>query len=298
MNLSYSRGIALVLCAGVFWSFIPVGVRQFQVADVWQILIFRSIGVLPLVYALIHVSSSGNSYQAIFNVGRSGLIGAVGLVAAYAGGIAAVRETTIANAAFLFATAPFFAALLARALLKEALRRSTIVALFLALLGIFIMVRESFSLGNWVGDLFALISAFGFAVFAIALRADKSGNSLPVVLLGALFALTLALVISIFSGHGIWIPLNEIVLALCLGAFLLGVGMILCAIGSRAVPAGELALLCMTEVVLAPVWAWLFLAEIPVPSVLMGGSIVIIAIVVNAVTGMRNKPAVASFDVD
>ncbi len=285
----YATGVFLVLFAGVFWSFVPVGVRMLEEATVWQILVYRSVGVLPLVYALIYYHSNGQVADAIRLCGYPGLLGALGLVAAYAGAIAAVRLTTIANAAFLFATAPFFAALFARVFLGETIRRFTLLALLLAMLGIFIMVHDSFARGNWLGDLLALLSAVGFAVFAISLRANKSGNSLPVVFLGASFSIALGLVMCIATGAGIAIALHDVLLALGLGALVLGVGMVLCAFGARVVPAGELALLCMTEVILAPVWAWVFLQELPALSVIAGGAIVVLAIVINAITGMQQS---------
>lgn len=285
----------MVLCAGLCWSFIPLGVRGFQDADVWQILFYRSIGLLPMVLWLVHSQSGGQVKQSIRRCGLPGLIGALGLVAAYAGGIKSVQLTSIANAAFLFATAPFLSALLGRLILGEAIRKFTLVALALALVGIVVMVSDSFSTGNWLGDALAFLSAIGFAVFTIALRATKDGDSLPVVLLGGVLALLLALLVSVVSGHGLKIPLREILLALALGAFLLGVGMVLCTLGSRVVPAGELALLCMTEIIFAPVWAWLFLEELPSTGVLAGGMILILAIVLNAVTGMRYKQLPAAF---
>ena len=281
----------MVLCAGMFWSIIPVGVRSFEYADVWQILFYRSMGLLPITYWLIHYQSGGNALQTIRQSGYSSVLGALGLVAAYAGGIASVRMTTVANAAFLFATAPFLTAILGWIILREPLRRTTAAALTIALAGIYLMVSDSVSKGNWIGDLLALLSAVGFAVFAISLRAGKLRNSLPVVFLGGVFALLLALTMSLTIGRGISIPLPEIGLALAIGAFLLGIGMILCTLGSKVVPAAELALLCMTEVVFAPIWAWLILNELPGATVLVGGGIVIFAIVLNALTGIRHKPA-------
>lgn len=307
--MNYSKGVVLILCAGMCWSFVPVGIRGFNEAGVWQILFFRSIGVLPLVFWLIQRQTGGNALPAIRQVGVSGLVGAIGLVAAYAGAIAAVRMTSIANAAFLFATAPFLAAIMASILLGESLRRFTVVALILAMVGIFVMVFDSISMGHWLGNLLALLSATGFAVFATTLRAQSlessrrktsqtnkthSPGGLPVVFVGSCLAILLALVMSVLVDGSLLIPTREILLALAIGTLLLANGMILCTLGSSVVPAAELALLCMTEIIFAPVWAWLFLAELPTPSVLAGGAVVIFAIIVNAVTGMRHKRVVVT----
>jgi drug/metabolite transporter (DMT)-like permease len=288
--VSYLTGVLMVLFAGICWSFIPIGVRQFTHATIWQILLFRSIGLLPMIWFLIQRRSAGQGIASIRAVGLSGIIGGLGLVAAYAGGIGAVRMTSIANAAFLFATAPFLAAFLGWFVLGEKLRRFTVVAMVLAVIGIVIMVSDSISAGHWFGDFIALLSALGFAVFTITLRIGRNGESLPVVFLGGLFAIICSSAVLLGSGLSFVLPLQEIMLALILGTFALGSGMVLYTLGSRVIPAGELALLCMTEVVLAPVWAWLFIREIPPMAVMAGGGVLIFAIVLNAVTGIRRKP--------
>ncbi len=208
--------------------------------------------------------------------------------------ICLIHYTGIANAAFLFATAPFMAALLGWFILNERIRLATISAMLLALVGIVVMVYHDFSSGSWLGDGLALISAFGFAVFTISLRIGKSVNTMPVVFLGGMFAIILSSMILVAQGVSLDILVWEFLLAFTLGACLLSSGMILITIGSRIVPAAELALLSMSEVILAPIWAWLLLNEIPSASVLVGGAILTIALVYNAQSGMRHKPVLAN----
>ncbi len=294
MELTYKQGVISVFLAGLFWSFVPIGVREFNYANVWQILFYRSIGVLPLVFLLIAYRSKGAPLEAIKATGTNAVLGAFGLVIAYACAISALRMTSIANAAFLFATAPFFAAVLSKLILGESIRRFTIVALSIAMIGTSVMVFDSYTTGNWLGDFLALLSSIGFAIFVVSLRANKTDNSLPVVFLGAVFSVVIAAVMCVVTGEGFAIPLYEIGLGLCLGAFVLGVGMILCSAGSTVVPAAELSLLCMTEIIFAPVWAWLILSETPNSNALMGGAAIVAAIVLNAVSGMRHKRAVVS----
>ncbi len=282
------------MLAGLFWSFVPIGVREFNYANVWQILFYRSLGVLPLVYLLIAKTSKGSPNAAIKATGHTAVFGALGLVVAYACAISALRMTTIANAAFLFATAPFFAAVLSKLILHETIRPFTIIALAIAMFGTSIMVFESYTTGNWLGDFLALLSAIGFAVFVVSLRANKTKDSLPVVFLGATFSVFVAALMCVITKAGFAIPVYEVILGLCLGAFILGVGMVLCSMGSKVVPAAELSLLCMTEIILAPVWAWLILNEVPNASVLIGGAAIVGAIVLNAMSGMRNKRAIIS----
>ena len=294
MAISYKQGVIAIMLAGLFWSFVPIGVREFNYANVWQILFYRSLGVLPLVYLLIASTSKGSPIAAIKATGHTAVFGALGLVVAYACAISALRMTTIANAAFLFATAPFFAAVLSKLILGESIRRFTIIALAIALIGTGIMVFESYTAGNWLGDFLALLSAIGFAVFVVSLRANKTDNSLPVVFLGATFSVLVAAAMCLITGTGFSIPTYEIILGISLGALILGVGMVLCSLGSNVVPAAELSLLCMTEIIFAPVWAWLILSETPNTSVLIGGMAIVGAIILNAVSGMRYKRAIIS----
>lgn len=294
MALTYKQGIITIMLAGLFWSFVPIGVREFNYANVWQILFYQSLGVLPLLYLLIARTSSGPPIAVIKATGHTAVLGAIGLVIAYACAISAFRMTTIANAAFLFATAPFFAAVFSKLILGETIRRFTIFALAIAMIGTSIMVFESCIAGNWLGDFLALLSAIGFAIFVVSLRANKSDNSLPVVFLGAAFSVLVAAAMCLITSTGFSIPTQEIVLGICLGAFILGVGMVLCSTGSKVVPAAELSLLCMTEIIFAPIWAWLFLNETPNTSVLIGGAAIVSAIVLNAVSVMRYKRAIIS----
>ena len=289
-SLSYGLGVLFCALAGVCWSLIPLGIRHIETASVWQILFFRSLGLLPMAFCLMYWRSGGYPVRAISNTGAPGVLGGLALTAAYAGGIGAIQLTSVANAAFLFATAPFMAALLSFVLLGERVRTATWIAMILGLAGIGFMVADSFSTGNWQGDAVALMSALGFALFTVALRWGKASDMMPVLFLGGLFALELSGLVVWGTGQGFDLPLHEIAIAVTLGVALLGLGMILYTFGSQVVPGGELALLSMTEVVLAPLWVWIVLGETAATATLIGGGILMLAIGFNALTGLRRKP--------
>jgi len=285
----------MVTLAGVCWSFIPLGIRLIESGTVWQILFYRSLGMLPMVFILMAWRSGGRPVKFILDAGVPGVLGGLALVAAYAGGIGAIQLTSVANAAFLFATAPFWAALLSFLLLGESVRKATWIAMLVGLAGIGFMVADSFTSGNWTGDAVALMSALGFALFTVALRWGKAGDMLPVIFLGGLFALELSGLILWGTGQGFALPLPEIGLAVILGFVALGLGMVLYTFGSRVVPGAELALLAMTEVVLGPIWVWLFLNETAKIETLIGGGILMVAIALNALSGLRRKPVPITF---
>ncbi len=287
---SYRHGVFLVLFAGVCWSSMGLGIRFIETANVWQILFYRSLFLAPFLLLVIALRSGGKPFQVVRKVGMAGLIGGVALVFAFTGGILAIQETTVANAMFLFAAAPFMAALLGLFILRERVRTATWWAMVAASAGIAIMVWEGISLGHMAGNIAALISALGFAVFTITLRWRKVEDMMPTVFLAGLFAIVIAAGVCLSAGYSLVLPIRDVLIAAALGVFQVGAGMVIYTTGSRAVPAAELALLSMTEVVLGPFWVWLFLGETAGVFTLLGGAVLMAAIAGNALSGLRNKP--------
>ena len=289
-GVSYATGVLLVLLAGVFWSSMGLGIRFIEQANVWQILVYRSIALAIFLFVIITLRSDYRPLQTIKRSGLAGVIGGLGLVVAFSGGIYAIQTTSVANAMFLFAAAPFLAALLGWIILRENVRRATWVAMVFALAGIVVMVVNGISAGRMAGNLSAILSAFGFAIFTIALRWGKLEDMMPAVFLGGVFAFVTASLVCLVGGYGFAIPANDIGIALALGVFQVGMGLTVFTIGSKVVPAAELALLSMTEVVLGPLWVWLVVGETASSLTLVGGAILLLAIAGNALSGLRRKP--------
>ena len=289
-KINYRSGVLLVLAAGICWSSMGLGIRHIEVANVWQILFFRSLALTPLLLLVLTLRARGNPFPIIQRAGLAGGVGGISLVFAFSGGILAIQTTSVANAMFLFAAAPFFAAVLGWLVLKEHVRNATWISMMVALLGIVIMVWEGIAIGRIIGNVAALISALGFAVFTISLRWKKLEDMLPTVFLAGLFAMIIAGGLCQIKGYGLDVPKHDIWIALALGVFQVGAGLILYTLGSKVVPSAELALLSMTEVVFGPFWVWLFLGETAGVYTLLGGMILLIAIASNALSGLRRKP--------
>ena len=286
-TINYRSGVLLVLAAGVCWSSMGLGIRHIEVANVWQILFFRSLALTPLLLLVLTLRARGNPFPIIQRAGLAGGVGGISLVFAFSGGILAIQATSVANAMFLFAAAPFFAAVLGWLVLKEHVRNATWISMMAALVGIVIMVWEGISIGRIIGNVAALISALGFAVFTISLRWKKLEDMLPTVFLAGLFAIIIAGALCQIKGYGLDVPKRDILIALALGVFQVGAGLILYTLGSKTVPSAELALLSMTEVVFGPFWVWLFLGETAGGYTLLGGMILLIAIASNAFSSLR-----------
>ncbi|MEL7014256.1 MAG: DMT family transporter, partial [Pseudomonadota bacterium] len=159
-----------------------------------------------------------------------------------------------------------------------------------AIFGVATMIAGEVSGGAMLGNLAALGSAFGFAVFTVALRWGRSAEMLPAVFLSGILGAVIMGIICLVSGLPLILSVQDSGVAMGMGVFQVGAGLILYTLGSRSLPAAELTLLSLAEVVLAPLWVWLFLGEVAGLNTLLGGAILLSAIVGNAISGMRSKP--------
>ncbi len=284
--MRYGTGVALVVVAALMWSLMSLAIRLIEGADTWQVLFWRSAGMVPVLVAIILVRSGG-LWRPLRAVGLAGVIGGAGLVAAFAGAIFAIQTTTVANAVFLYAASPFLAAIFGWLILREKVAPATWAAIGLAGVGIFLMVREGLSLGMGKGSVAALLSAAGFAAFTLALRWRRLGDMYPALLIGALMSMAVAAMVTLSGGGTLAVSLHDAGLALAAGAVLLGMGLALYTLGSRAVPAAELTLLAMIEVLLAPVWVWMVVGETASPGTWIGGAVLLAAVAGNALAGLR-----------
>jgi drug/metabolite transporter, DME family len=289
-QISPRTGIFFVLAAGVLWSTVGLGIRMIEDAIVLQILFYRSISLSAFLFLVIWLRSRESPLKLAIKAGLPASIGGLSLVAAYAGGIYAIQTTSVANAMLLFASAPFMAAILGWIVLRESVRPATWIATCVAMTGIAVMVSGQSDGASLIGSLAALGSAFGFAVFTVALRWGKSGEMLPAVFLSGVYAIIITGVICLAIGAPLILSWNDGGIAMGMGVFQVGAGLILYTLGSKTVPAAELTLLSLAEVLLGPLWVWLFLGETITAYTLIGGTILLAAIAGNALSGARRKP--------
>lgn len=287
---SHRHGVMFVFAAGVLWSTVGLGIRLIEDAGVWQILLYRSLSLTVFLYVVVRLRSGESPFAQVRRVGFPSVIAGLSLVAAYSGAIYAIQATSVANAMLLFATAPFMAAVLGWIVLKEPVRRATWVAIGVAIAGIAIMVADKSGTVALKGSLAALASAVGFAVFTVALRWGKAGEMLPSVFLSGVFGIIITFAICQALGLSVVLSVRDGGIAMGMGVFQVGAGLILYTLGSRSLPAAELALLSLAEVLLGPVWVWLFLGETATGYTLVGGAVLLVAIAGNAVSGKRRKP--------
>jgi DME family drug/metabolite transporter len=293
-NRNYLKAFFLVLFAGTIWSFGALLVRYMEAAQnyQWQYLFFRgmTVAIVLLIYILTR-----EGIAVVDNFKRTGLaelVGSCGLVAAFSGYILSITVTTVANTLFMLAAAPFIAAFLGIVLLQEKVRYITWVAMIIAFFGILIMVLEGLEAGNFFGNLMALVSALGFAVFSVSLRFRKETPKCTTVALAGILCALVALLIIFFDNDKLAMPLRNVYLSILHG-LILGFGLILFSLGSKFLPAAQLTLLSMVEVVGGVLWVYIPIFGIhEVPSVLTvtGGVIVLSAIVLDGASARQQRP--------
>ena len=268
------RGQIYVALAAVAWSTAGVLQRQLSLDTSTQVL-GRAAFAAAALLAYVAVVERGRVWQAFRSVGVAGI--AVALCVAIASGsfISALNHTGVARVLFLLAVAPVLAALLARVTLGEPITRRTALAMALALAGVTVMLGAPGE-GSLAGDALAFLAALAFAVMVVITRWRHEVSMAPATCLSQA-VLVAAFVPFASAGE---IGGDDIGWLATLGIGQIGLGFALLTVGARLIPAAQVGLITLLETVLGPVWVWLALDERPSMLTLVGGTIVIVAIVI------------------
>ena len=278
----------LIMMAGsIAISFGGLVQRNIEIADAWQTIFYRSLGMLIGMVFIIAVQYRGRVLSTVTGVGQLGLLGGVLLSVAGITFIQALTHTTIANALFILGAIPFFAALFARILLGEKLRRTTMYTMLGAAAGLGIMVVQGINAGSGFGNAMALVTAVSFALYAIIVRYKRQTEMLPVMLISSVIVIIITLLVK--SGD-MAIPLRDILLCLFWGGCLSGFVNWAFIVASRHLAAAEVTLIMLLEFALGPLWVWMFIGETPRLWTVLGGCLIILAVALRAIFELINKP--------
>ncbi len=286
-----SSAIIIVLIAGLFWSFGPLVVRYIDNAQLipWQYLFFRG-SVIFLVLNIYLFLAEGQKFIHNYNkIGLSGLIGGVSLGIANISFILSITTTTAAVTMMMLATQPFVAAILAYIFLKEKISKTTLIAITIAAAGIIFMSFDSEGEGSLFGLVNGLLSSLGFAGFTVSLRWRKRTPKFTTVAIAGIFCAAVAILVLLFNDSNIFISLKNSSLS-ALHGFLVCTGLILFSMKSKYLPATDLTLLSLTEVLGGIFWVWLpwfGINEVPSVNTLIGGAIIVFAIIFYGINTKR-----------
>ena len=274
--------IPIVLIAGIFWSLGPYVVRHIEQPETvpWQYLFTRGIVIFCLLNIYLFLEEGLQFYKNYQKIGFSGLIGGVGLGTAMITFIWSITNTTAAVTLLCLAAMPFITALLGFLFLREKISLTVWIAIFVAAFGIIVMAFGNSEKNSLLGLIFGLASAFGFSIFSVSLRWRKKTPKFTTVAIAGLFCLLFSSVIlSINDANFLSSGKNEALFATH-GAIVC-LGLILYSIGSKHIPAADLTLLSLTEIIGGIFWVWLpwlGINEVPSTNTIIGGFFIFIAL--------------------
>ena len=267
-------GPFLVFLGACSLSFGGLIVKSFEGANLWQILFWRSLFFIIIVTIFLFITYKKNFFTSFKKAGIPGLIGGIVLSSGFCGYVFAMYNTTVANTNFIIQTQTIFLAIFGYFFLKEKISKVTLASIILAISGIILMVGNSLSPGQMTGNIAAFIMPISFAFLILIIRKYPQIDMVPIQLIAGILAMIIGYLMSV----KIQISIHDIFLGFLAGFFQLGFGFILITIGARTTPSAMVGIIMLTEAVFGPLWAWLFINENPPFVVLIGGSIVIFAV--------------------
>ena len=289
--------IPVVLFAGLLWSFGPLVVRYMDQPNLvpWQYLFTRGSVIFIILNIFLYLEEGKNFYKNYFKMGFSGVIGGSGLGIAMITFIWSITNTSAAITLLCLAAMPFMTALLGFLFLKERITINVWIAIIIAAIGISIMAFGNTDKGSMIGLMFGIISAIGFSVFSVTLRWRKETPKFTTVAFAGIFCAIVSSIIIISSDSVFFASsYNEGLFAV--HGTLVCLGLVLYSIGSKAIPAAELTLLSLTEVIGGIFWVWLPLFgvnEIPTNNTIIGGFLIFMSIIYYSLTIKTNRRFIA-----
>ena len=289
--------IPVVLFSGILWSFGPLVVRHIDQPELipWQYLFARGLTIFVLLNIYLFFEEGPDFYKNYLKMGVSGIVGGAGLGIANIAFIWSITNTSAAVTLLCLSSMPFITALLGFLFLKETISINVWISIVIATIGIIIMALGDFQKGSMTGLFFGIISAIGFSVFSVTLRWKKETPKFTTVAFAGIFCAIISLFILIVSESDLLsTSINQTLFAV--HGTLVCLGLILYSIGSKAIPAAELTLLSLTEVIGGIFWVWLpifGINEVPSNTTVIGGFLIFLAIVYYSLIIKNNKRFIA-----
>ena len=274
--------IPIVLFAGLLWSFGPYVVRHIDQPETvpWQYLFARGIVIFLLLNIYLYLEEGISFYKNYLKIGVSGIIGGVGLGTAMITFIWSITNTTAAVTLLCLAAMPFITALLGFLFLKEKISVTVWISILVAAFGIIVMALGNTEESSLAGLIFGLVSALGFSIFSVSLRWRKETPKFTTVAVAGLFCFLFS-AIMLFTNDLNFLSSNKNEALFATHGTLVCMGLILYSIGSKNIPAADLTLLSLTEVIGGIFWVWLpwlGINEIPSTNTIIGGFFIFLAI--------------------
>ena len=253
--------------------------------ETWGMLFYR--GAIPFVVVLIGLIFfyKNNLFKALINIGYPGIFYIISFSICNITFIISIQNTNVANTLVMIAMAPMLSAILGSIFLKEVPDNKTWIAIIITLIAVSYIFHDSIELGNFYGDLFGLITAFGLACNAVIARFAKNRDLVPSAVIGklcvAIFAFFFVDTFSLEGTDLIFIPLMCI---MCVA-----IPFVLVTIAPRFIPAEEVNLFFLLETIIGPFWVWMVIHEQPSIETIQGGVVIILTIAIHSFLKLKNS---------
>ena len=280
-------GPLLVFMGAICLSFGGLIVKSFEGANLWQILFWRQFFFSIIVALYLFITYKKNIFKSFYISGLPGFIGGLFLGIGFVAYVFSMYTTTVANTNFIITTETIFLAVFGYFFLKEKINLITFIAIVLGMSGVLLILGSSLSIQSseqFIGNLVAFIMPISFAILVVVIRKYPTVDMVPAQFVAGVFA---AIIGFIVAGK-LSISFYDLFLASLAGFFQIGFGFILITVGSQTTPSAVVGVLMLSEAVFGPLWAWLFINEVPPISVLTGGSIIIFSILFQSFLSKQN----------
>ena len=270
-------GSILIFLGALCLSFGGIIVKSFEGATEWQILFWRQFFFSITVVIYLIFAYRKNFFKIFYKSGIPGFVAGLFLSIGFSAYVFAMYYTTVANTLFIITTETIFLAFFGYIFLKEKINLITFISILLGMSGVLLIVGSSLSIQSSdqiLGNVVAFLMPISFAILIIIVRKYPDIDMVPAQFSAGVFAA----LIGYFVAGKLSISFHDLFLSFLAGFFQIGFGFILITVGSRTTPAAVVGVLMLTEAVFGPIWAWIFISEIPPLSVIAGGGIIIFAI--------------------
>ena len=278
-------GPFLVFLGAVSLSFGGLIVKSFEGATLWQILFWRSFFFSITVLVFLIITYKKKLFNSFYFSGLPGFIAGVILSLGFCGYVVAMYSTTVANTNFIISLQILFLAVFGYFFLKEKISPITLFSIILAMVGVLIMVGNSLTPGELTGNLAAFSMPITFAVLIIVVRKYPSIDMVPAQFVAGICCCIIGYILS----NKIMISYHDIFLGFLAGFFQIGFGFIFITIGARTTPSAMVGIIMLSESVLGPLWAFLFVSERPSIFSLIGGATILLAVLIQFYTLMKKS---------
>ena len=278
-------GPLLIFLGAFCLSFGGLIVKSFEGATLWQILFWRQIFFVIVVSIFLLINYKKEVIKKIYISGLPGLFGGIVLGIGFSSYVFAMYNTTVANTNFIIQTQTIFLAIFGYLFLKEKISLITLISIILAISGLLLMLGNTVTAGHMSGNIVAFVMPITFAFLILIVRKHPQIDMVPLQLVAGIVALA----IGFFASNKVLISYHDIFLAFLSGTFQIGLGFIFITIGAKKTLSAMVGIIMLTEAILGPFWAWLFVNEEASFYTILGGSIIIFAVFLQFVSTIKKE---------